>query len=446
MNAPETWPRCPQAAHFFEQQFHDFAAANPLVKQIAVRLAEKAGVDLLALVDHWIFPETPGLPATLTALGMTEQILPEGDKVWQHPQARLPRLRIKSKRTTPCLALGVEDIAAFAAAHALEIEACHGDADSRYQCAHLALPHGELMPIVRHGYTGFAPGTLTEADRDNVTAVRQAFRARSRTGETRETIAAAEEIAERAVTLLGAGRATDEFFAAERDYYLTRSRAARRQQALQAHVGIGWANHDHHTYRCSRTAFRALLHLWQTLGFVSRERFYAGAEAGWGAQIVAHPDSRVVLFCDVDVAPEELGIDFTAADLPERDALGTIGLWCALHGDSIGEAGMHHLECEFDFERAASLHSAGGVMPPFTDFPMLRQAFTQPEMWPVAPARLTPLLERGIITPEQAETFATVGAAGSHLEILQRWEGFNGFSKTGVSAIILATDARRAQP
>ncbi len=41
------------------------------------------------------------------------------------------------------------------------------------------------------------------------------------------------------------------------------------------------------------------------------------------------------------------------------------------------------------------------------------------------------------------ETFERTGAAGSHLEILQRWEGFKGFNKTGVSAIIRETDARR---
>ena len=32
----------------------------------------------------------------------------------------------------------------------------------------------------------------------------------------------------------------------------------------------------------------------------------------------------------------------------------------------------------------------------------------------------------------------------SGLEVLQRWEGFKGFNKTGVSAIIQETDARRS--
>ena len=147
---------------------------------------------------------------------------------------------------------------------------------------------------------------------------------------------------------------------------------------------------------------------------------------------------------DVDIAPEELDIDFASTSLPERKEYGTIGLWCALHTSSIAQAGMHHLECEYDFERATALLKANGhpVMPPFTDLPMLKQAFTVAEMWRVPQERLLALLSSGTITPEQAERFGTEGAAGSHLEVLQRWEGFKGFNKTGVSAIIRDTDAR----
>ena len=82
-------------------------------------------------------------------------------------------------------------------------------------------------------------------------------------------------------------------------------------------------------------------------------------------------------------------------------------------------------------------------MPPFTDLPMLKQAFTEAETWPVDPHRAAALFERGLITAEQRDHFVSSGAHGSHLEILQRWEGFKGFNKTGVSAIIQETDARK---
>ncbi len=97
-------------------------------------------------------------------------------------------------------------------------------------------------------------------------------------------------------------------------------------------------------------------------------------------------------------------LDYAQVQLTPRDALGTIGLWCGLHGSSIAASGMHHLECEFDFPAAqAGLEAAGfAVMPPFTDLPMLKQAFTRPEMWPVARERVHALRKRGAITDAQA--------------------------------------------
>ena len=47
------------------------------------------------------------------------------------------------------------------------------------------------------------------------------------------------------------------------------------------------------------------------------------------------------------------------------------------------------------------------------------------------------------ITPEQAKQFREQGAIGSHLENLERNEGFKGFNQTGVSEIIAATDPRK---
>src|SRR5207248_5901644 len=83
------------------------------------------------------------------------------------------------------------------------------------------------------------------------------------------------------------------------------------------------------------------------------------------------------------------------------------------------------------------------VMKPFTDFPYLRQAFTEGETWPVAPERIDRLLASQRITPEQAHRFREHGALGSHLENLERNDGFKGFNQTGVSEIIARTDPRK---
>lgn len=421
----------------------DFASANLVIGEIAERF-RRSGVDIHSLVDHWVLPPGAISAAELTALGF--DCASEGDvDIWEHPEARHPRIRIGFGSSTPRLALATEDVALFLEKNDLTPFSTEGDRDSAYEVANCPLPQGELQIVARRGYRGFQPGVLDEGQRRDLADVRQAFENRLRTGAESEVIDDAARIYREAVGKVGPGRAVEEFFASERAYYMTRNAAARWQYEQQQSLGIGWANHDHHTFRSSREGFRDLMSLWRLMGFVFRERFYAGAEAGWGAQIVEHPVCRIILFCDVDIAPEELEIDYARVQLEPRGSLGTIGLWCGLHGSSIAQAGMHHLECEFDFPAAqAGFEAAGfGVMAPFTDMPVLKQAFTLPEMWRVDEDRLQALMQRGAITDIAAEKFRESGANGSHVEILQRWDGFKGFNKTGVSAIIRDTDARR---
>ncbi len=63
--------------------------------------------------------------------------------------------------------------------------------------------------------------------------------------------------------------------------------------------------------------------------------------------------------------------------------------------------------------------------------------------WAVNEQRIAKLLAQGLITEDQAKTFRTQGAVGSHLENLERNEGFKGFNQKGVSEIISATDPRK---
>jgi len=440
----ETWPRCPEAALFFEEQFAAFANANAVISDLATQLHDHAGVDIRTLVDHWIFPREPEILTLLGDCGLISTQI-EGEEVWEHPTGRLPRVRTATEIYCPRLALGVEDVDAFLHTHDIAHTSRLGDSGGAYEETHCPIPHGELVVVARRGYRGFTPSTLSDDDRGSLTSVRASFDNRDRGGDEGDAITRASKLFTAAADKIGLGRAVDEFFAAERRFYMTRNGAARWQYGRQQDLGIGWANHDHHTYRSSRESFKGILELWETMGFISRERFYAGADAGWGAQVLEHPISRVVIFCDVDMTPEELDIDLLHTQLPSSEQLGTIGLWCALHGSSIGAAGMHHLECEFDFAYTNTLLTSNGhpTMKPFTDLPMLKQAFTEPEKWAIDPARLDALESAGHITPEARARFEKDGAAGSHMEVLQRWEGFKGFNKTGISSIIKETDARR---
>jgi len=154
---------------------------------------------------------------------------------------------------------------------------------------------------------------------------------------------------DRIVELVGRDVACHVVFVEERAYWERRNRAGQVQKRRQDILGLGWANHDHHTFRSSREHFLDLMRVLEKLGFERRERYYAGAEAGWGAQILEQPVEGIVAFCDVDLEPAETQIDFSRRPLPPSKKLGTIGLWVGLHGESFLQAGMHHLEARFDF-------------------------------------------------------------------------------------------------
>src|SRR5256714_15601507 len=115
------------------------------------------------------------------------------------------------------------------------------------------------------------------------------------------------------------------------------------------------------------------------------------------------PFAGIVSFNDVDLSPDELMGDFRHDGLAARDRLGTVGLWCALHGDSFLQAGMHHLEAQFDFDSLRDQLERADVktMKPFTNFPYLRQAFTEGERWTVDPKRIDRALRAGLITEVQ---------------------------------------------
>jgi hypothetical protein len=397
-------------------------------------------------VDYFEIPPSAPAVSRLSGVGFT-QPADERD-VWRHADGLFPPVLI-GRPDVWRMAIHVESVVDFLAANGLDDSIrIKGPPLTQFRHAQAFAENGvEFWVVERHGYRDFAPSYFYRKNPDSVIYNSEAFRLRRRRFERDEDgFAHAMELIGDAVRELEADWACDLFFAAERDYWMRRNHAARVQKARQDRQGLGWGNHDHHTYRSSREHFSKLIAALEALGMVCRERFYAGREAGWGAQVLEQPRAGIVVFADVDLAPEEVMGDFAHEPLPARRELGTVGLWCKLHGEAFLQAGMHHLECQFDFDAAQEQLSKSGVtsMKPFTDFDYLRQAFTQGEIWTVDPQRLEAVLAEGYITSEQAEKFRREGALGSHLEILQRDEGYKGFNQTGVSEIIQRTDPRRS--
>jgi hypothetical protein len=340
----------------------------------------------------------------------------------------------------------VESVAVFLSAWELQSEIVGGPGNRMRWAQLQSASDAALCVVERLGWRGLWTAHQ-QIDPKLTDAILNQFRHRRRDFDDEAAgFDHAHQLIDRAIGIVGRDVTCQLFFTAEREYWMTRNRAARAQFARQQRVGIGFANHDHHTYRSSRVHFARLIRVWEKLGLVCRERFYSGHSAGWGAQILEHPVTGIVTFNDVDLSPDELAADFAHEPLEPRSSLGTVGLWCGLHGESFLQAGMHHLEAQFAFDalrdQLAESESVK-MLKPFTDFKHLRQAFTEGERWPVDEKRIARLLDQHLITSDQATQFRTQGAIGSHLENLERNQGFKGFNQTGVSQIIAETDPRR---
>jgi hypothetical protein len=303
----------------------------------------------------------------------------------------------------------------------------------------------ELLLVERRGHQGYVAEDMPS---DYPQRYLRAFeRWTTRAREFDDRLAGMEQtlgLAQSLVSELGADTAAWIAFSAERAHWQRRNTAGQVQKLRQDRLGLGWANHDHHTFRSSREVFGQLIQILESFGFRPRERFFAGAEAGWGAQVMEQPACRFTVFADVDLAPGEMEGDFAHRSLAPRSELGTIGFWCALHGESMLSAGLHHLAIRFDCDAVTADLAEWGVdmMAPFSKFTYLQQAFTKGERWEVPAERLRRLAVTGHIDSVQAERFARSGAVGSHLENIQRGEGFKGFNQQTVSDMIRRTDPR----
>ncbi|MBV8900746.1 MAG: hypothetical protein JOY92_11635 [Verrucomicrobia bacterium] len=447
------WPLAYEAEEALRAYLEAFRKRNPFARDLASRMRDETGTDFYEWVDHLTLEPTHAAELRDAGLVRQEAEAPAGWEVFHHPDAMMPRVVIRpggSHGGVPeKVAIKPESVADFVAGHDLSSE-IQGRFGSRLREAQVSEGGGTcLCAVERLAYHGFKIEDAEPEFAAAVHEVRERWRTRKRDfADDAEGVAHAFAVQRRAIARVGPDVACELFFAEERAFWELKNTAARVQKRRQDLLGLGWGNHDHHTFRCSRRFFSDLMRFLLNFGFRKRERYYAGAEAGWGAQISEHAATGITVFADVDLLPDETRLDFSTEALPEAPQLRTVGLWCGLHGDSFLQAGMHHLEARFDFSRLREQLAQSGIatMKAFSNFEFLKQAFTEGETWKVKPVRVQRLLERGLITPAQAESFLTEGAVGSHLENLQRRGGFKGFNQKSVSAIIAATDPRALRP
>lgn len=439
------WQCHEEAWNFTKEQINSYCKANEVIHNFSKRLTQSTGMRLIDTVDHLVLEDTLENRTALSKVGFIRQ-----KEQFVCPNALIPPILLTSDNVhgefRNALRVHVEDIISFQIAHAL-YKKPQGRPLSTYRLCNVNIEKDLSFGVIERQLENIYEPDLPHEIETDTTIIHcyEQWLLRPRIGTDDHLFDWIMELAEKQIDLVGKSRAAYLFFKAERQYWQSRNRAARVMKNRLNSFGIGWVNHDHHTYRSSRKNFSKLITFFLKLGFKQREKFYTGEEAQWGAQLLEHEGIGIVLFCDVDLEPQELGIDFVNDPLPRHDIYGTIELWTALHGDSLFQAGLHHLAVASDFDSARKILKEDGIdcMKSFSNFHHLQQSFTVGELWKVPSDRVEQLLSKGIISPKNADRFIAKGALGSHLEIIQREDGFKGFNQKKVSTIIKDTDPKR---
>lgn len=439
------WQRKPEIENFFLMLIADFSTNNPFIGEYDLQLQNITSTRLLDWVDHFVIEDSLQIRSLLDHLGFTEQ-KDEAGILFVPTGTILPRLLLTDsvKTTAPGIALKVDCIA-----HFLQCNNLTGDIEgaplSRMRKCMASIAGGVAIYVVeRRGSDSLIPGQQ-EVDQSQYLQALEKWQLLPRWDSNRNlSFESITTCAKELVETMGQNLAAHIVCEGERRYWMSRNYVARVQKMRQDILGLGWANHDHHTFRSSRENFNALIQLFSLLGFQKRERFYAGKEAGWGAQVMENSVAGLSLFLDVDLAADEVAVDFSEQELESRDQLGTVGLWCALHGDSILGAGMHHLAASFLFSDLPTDLTDYNIkfMDPFSDFDYLKQAFSSGQIWAIDSKIVQDLESNNRITAKKADQFLEKGAIGSHMENIQRRDGYKGFNQQNVNVIIKGTDPR----
>ncbi len=432
------WEPQPDAEATFRHWLNERLGRNAAAAGFALALTEGTAIRLRDLVDHVMFADG-ATRAAIEAAGWAEA----EPGVWRNPDGLFPPFIAGDAET---VWLRVESVEQFVKAHRLNA-AIEGEPLAPLRRV-LAFPGDTAFGVLeRNGSPAFAPLADDPAERQTARITLQRFRARRRQFDTVEQgLAHTEALVDAAIADLGSPhRACALWLLAEREYWQMRCHAAQVQKARQDVLGVGWANIDHHTYDSSRAHYQHTIAILEKLGYELREMLYAGDMAGWGSQVLEQPVIGSTIFADVDLAPHEVDLDFAHEALPPLDKHRRAGILCALHGESILEQGLNHVACFYDQKLMRDQMAALGIrmMPPFSDMPHLYQELTHGDWAAVDPARVDALEAAGHLPPDEAQAIRTGGAIITHLENIERNDGYKGFNKPGIDGVLQKLDPRR---
>ncbi len=433
------WERQPDAEELLLREIGRRLAAVQVAGDYADRLLAACGVRLRDIADHLTFDDDDTMRA-IEAHGWVAQ----HDGVWEHSRGHFPGFVRRVGEDG--LFFRVESVEQLLRATAIDAP-IEGKAYGPYRRTVLFRAGSvQVGGVERNGFRGYELPEVDDASIRKARITQQRFRTRRRQFDSVEQgLDHIEALVDAAVAAIGPDWACDLWLKAERDYWMTRCPAGRLQKARQDAAGIGWSNIDHHTYDGSRAHFRRSIRLLEKLGYELREMLYAGALAGWGSQILEQPAIGSTIFADVDLAPEEVDIDFAHVALPPLDRHRRAGVLSILHGESLLEGGLNHVAGLYEQRTLRAQLAAEGLkmMQPFSDFPHLYQELTEGDWAAVDPARVDALVAGGHMSEEEGEKVRLNGAIAAHLENIERNDGYKGFNKPGIDGVLRKLDPRR---
>jgi hypothetical protein len=436
LTAGVRWDRQVQAQEAYLGAVTRVIDACPQAKVFAQRLLQETAIRLIDIVDHLILADEAML-ATLKAAGWSQD-----GAVLRNSAGLFPPV-LSGKRSV--IMIRVESVDQFNRVHGLASAPQGAPFAPLRTAVAFESQQASLGIVERNGGTAFG------AEPSDPASIREgrwflgAFRARRRQFDTVDAgLTAVEHLVDQAVAAIGPHRACAFWLTAERENWMRRCAAGRWQKARQDAAGVGWANIDHHTYDSSRRHFRQTIRILEKLGYERREMLYAGELAGWGSQVLEQPVIGSTIFADVDLAPEELSVDFARDTLPDLPKHRRAGLLSELLGESILEAGLNHVAGLYDQRVLRSQLASHGLqmMPPFTNWPHLYQELTEGDWEAVDPFRVDKLERNGHVSAEEAEQLRMNGSIVTHLENIERNDGYKGFNREGIDSVLRKLDPR----
>jgi len=340
------WQPQPEARAFIDSLAERFLYACPRARDLADRMAAETGTRFADWVDHI---ETPDAADRDTAerLGFVERpslLTDEGLPALVNERGLLPPVIVGASKLR--VAIKVDSVSDFFATWQLSGARVQGRPLSQLRTGTAFVAgDAELLVVERHGALGF--GSISIDANLALRSMSHYERLRCRRRDWDDIgvgFADLRRLVESAVAELGQDLTCDLFFRTEREFWMRRNAAGRAQKAAQDRLGLGWANHDHHVYRSSRSCFTDLIGVLEAMGLRCRESFMSSENTG--VQALEHPVTGIVVLAEVDMNAEELAGNFAHHGLRDRTPEpGKVGRWCAAHGQAVLNAGMYRLAC-----------------------------------------------------------------------------------------------------